>query len=56
MVLYKLFFGQKYCDYINNPITIKETCFKLIKFTNKWINNTLNKDLLIIDKVIKKLR
>lgn len=54
MTLYKIQFGQKYYNYTNSFIIIKEATSKLIRFIDKQIKNIIDTNLPTINKVIKK--
>lgn len=54
VTLYKIFFDQKYHNCINSFSTIEKAGLEPIKFINKWINNAVNKNLFIINEIMKK--
>lgn len=54
MILYIIFFNQKWYNYINNSIIYKKISPKLFEVINYEINNIVNKNLPTIDKVIIK--
>lgn len=51
---YKIFFGQKYYNHTNSLSTIKKASLRQIKFTDEQVYDAINKNLPIIDKVVKK--
>ena len=50
---YEVSFGRKYRDRINSLTTVEEVP-RPIKFTDEWINDAVDKNLPIIDEVMKK--
>ena len=51
---YEVFFGRKYCNHASSPTIVGEACSTPIRFTNDWINDAVDKNLPIIDEVMKK--
>lgn len=54
MILYEVFFYKKYCNCKNSFTIVEEARPDLMRFINYWINNMVDKNLSIIDKVIEK--
>ena len=54
LTLYEVYFGLKYCNCANSLTTIEEAGFEPIRFTDEWINDSVDKNLSIIDEVMKK--
>lgn len=51
---YEVFFGRKYRDHANSFTTIEVAGPRPIRFTDEWINDVVDKNLAIIDEVMKK--
>ncbi len=51
---YEVYFGLKYCNCANSLTTVEEAGFEPTRFTDEWINVSVDKNLSIIDEVMKK--
>lgn len=53
VTLYQVFFGRKYYDYTNSLTIVEKTSLDPVRFIDEWINNAVDKNLPIIDKVME---
>lgn len=55
MPKYKVVYSQKYCNCTKNLTKDKKIYLSLINFINWWINNRIDKNLDILEKIMKNI-